>query len=203
MDYSKPLHIESFTQQRFEPKTGLKMLIFLVLVVATVAITGLISDFAALTSESQGIQGADAEQIATFTKYGALIGSFVGAFISIGFIFLVFLVIDKIFKSETRPKSIFAAVLLRAIVIYAIHVVALVIQWIAGLDPLQVSITSLNAFAPDNDALGVINLVTLVSAWLFGVTLHSTMHINKRWSWIFTGIYLVLFIGFPLIFALI
>ncbi|MCS4487102.1 YIP1 family protein [Staphylococcus americanisciuri] len=203
MDYSKLLHIDIFAKQRFEPKVGLKMLVFLLLVVATITITSFTTDFSALISENSTVQGADAEQIATFTKYGAMIGGFVGALISVGFIFLVLFIIDKIFKSETRPKSVFSAVLLRAIVVYAIQLVALIIQWIVGLDSTQVNITSLNAFNPDNEILGVINLVTLVSAWLFGVTLHSTMQIDKRWSWIFTAIYLVLFIGLPLIFALI
>ena len=203
MEYSKPLHIESFAQQRFEPKLGLKMLIFIVLVIATIFVTFMTTDFSALIEESDAIQGADAEQIATFTKYGMIIGVFFGALISVGFTFLVLFVIDKIFKSETRPKSIFAATLLRAIVIYAIGLVVAVIQWIVGLDPTQVSITSLNIFDTGNDTLAIIDITKFISAWLLGVTLHSTMHLNKRWAWIFTAIYLVLFVVLPLIFALI
>ncbi|UXR71517.1 YIP1 family protein [Staphylococcus sp. IVB6240] len=203
MDYSKPLHIESFTKERFEPKVGLKLVIFLIVIALSTVVSAFAVDFSALISEQGSVQGADAEQMAAFSKYGALIGSVIGALFALGFMFLVLFIIDKIFKSETRPKSIFASVLLRAIVIQLIQLVAATIQWIVGLDLMQYSITSLNVFDPGNQALGAISLKTLVSAWLLGVVLHSTMHINKRWSWIITIIYLVLFMGLPLIFALV
>ncbi|AVQ33847.1 hypothetical protein C7J88_06535 [Staphylococcus muscae] len=203
MQFFKPLHIESFEKQRFEPKVGIKFLILLIILAASAAVSAFAIDFNALIAEQSNVQGVDSEQLATYTKYGALIGSVIGALFALGFIFLVLFIIDKIFKSETRPKSIFASVLLRAIVIQVIGLVAMIIQWIVGLDAMQYSITSLNVFDPDNEALKAISLTTLVSAWLFGVTLHSTMHIHKRWSLIFTFIYLLLFIGLPLIFALV
>ncbi|UXR78195.1 MULTISPECIES: YIP1 family protein [unclassified Staphylococcus] len=203
MDFFKPLHIESFEKQRSEPKVGIKFLILLIILAASTVVSGFALDFNALTAEQSNIQGVDSEQLATYTKYFSLIGIVIGALFALGFMFLVLFIIDKISKSETRPKSIFASLLLRVIIIQLIQLVAITIQWIVGIDATQYSITSLNVFDPDNDALRAISLTTLVSAWLFGVTLHSTMHINKRWSLILTFIYLLLFMGLPLIFALI
>ncbi|QLK86822.1 YIP1 family protein [Staphylococcus sp. 17KM0847] len=202
MTFSKPLHIKSFEQQRYEPKILIKLLLFFVLSITTVCITAFSMDYGALLSEETDIalSGVDMEQIETVSRYGAIIFGTLSVWFILLIVVLALFIIGKIFKLKVRVKSIFAAALLSFIVSYAFQLVALIIQRIMGINIMETDITSLNIFDPGNQALGTISLTAFLSAWLFGIILHSTMHLNKRWSWIFVGIYILLFVILPVIF---
>lgn len=72
-----------------------------------------------------------------------------------------------------------------------VALIVLAIQVIVGLDIVNVSITSLNIFDQGNKILGVFNLQTLLSGYLFGLLLYKTCKLSGRVSIIF-GIFLVI-----------
>ncbi|MBI5974458.1 YIP1 family protein [Staphylococcus canis] len=199
MQYSKPLHIESFEQDRNHPKVALKILLVFIISIITAILSMLVTDITQTLIDS-GLSKQQAEQSATIAKYGGAIGAVISVWFTIGLSMLIVFVIAKIFKSDARAKSMFASILRYTIITGIIALIILVIQWIANIDPQQISIDSLNIFDPGNTKLGLIRLTTLISAWLFGVILHSTLHLSKKTSWTFIIIYIILFILIPMLF---
>lgn len=198
-EYSKILHIDSFEQDRDQPKVGLKIL----LVIIIAAISSVLSMFVVDLTQTlidNGLSQSQAEETANIMKYGSVIGGFIGVWVAIGITMLVVFIIGKIFKADVSAKSIFASILRYTIITGIITLIILVIQWIAHIDPQEIAIDSLNIFDPGNMKLGSIRLSTLISAWLFGVILHSTLHLSKKASWIFVIIYIILFMILPLFF---
>lgn len=200
MQYSKPLHIESFEQDRLHPKVALKIVLVIVVTLITALINLIATDWVQFMVD-QGVSETQAQQMAEFNKYFGPIGAFINVWIIIGLMMLIVFVIGKIFKTDARAKSIFAAILRYSIITGIIELIIVLIQWIVGIDVNQIILDSLNIFDPGNTKLGMIRLSTLISAWLFSVMLHSTLHLSKKVSWIFVIIYIILFIVVPFIFV--
>ncbi|MEB6171178.1 YIP1 family protein [Staphylococcus pseudoxylosus] len=198
METSKLPLAQHFSNLRANPKWALKLLIAIVVVVLTTLISNSLTDYDTLFKDS-GLSGQELEQSKAIGQISGLIGGIVGGIIGIGILFVIFLLISKIMKSDASAKSIFSATLSYTVITSVIGLIVIVIQWIAGLSPLDYSLTSLNIFDKGNSFLGVFDLQTLIGAYVFGVMLLGTNRFSKKSALIWSIVYLVIVIGFALI----
>lgn len=198
METSKLPLAQHFSNLRANPKWSLKLLIAIVVVVLTTLISNSLTDYDTLFKDS-GLSGQELEQSKAIGQISGLIGGIVGGIIGIGILFVIFLLISKIMKSDASAKSIFSATLSYTVITSVIGLIVIVIQWIAGLSPLDYSLTSLNIFDKGNSFLGVFDLQTLIGAYVFGVMLLGTNRFSKKSALIWSIVYLVIVIGFALI----
>lgn len=167
----------------------MKLLILIVLAI----ITAFVSYFAtkdSVLSQTNGQMNSGVYLIIT------IITGFFGMLFNAGIVFVIFLVISKIFKSDAKGSSIFSAALSYSIIINAF---SLIIQLLFGLSILEYKLDSLNIFAKGNKFLMALNLTNLLKAFLTGVVYYSTSRLSKKTSIILGIVALVLLVGFGLI----
>lgn len=82
------------------------------------------------------------------------------------------------------------------VILSVVAVVTLLIQWMFGLKLPDINIASLNIFSPGQPQLAAINIQNILTAWLFGVILHSTCHLSKKWSAVLAVIHFIVFFSF-------
>jgi hypothetical protein len=198
MEESNLLFAKHFASLRTKPKWGLKLVLAIVVAILTAVISTFTVDYSKI-SQGTDMSGAQSQQLESMTKIIGLIGGSIGAVIMIGVMFLIFLVIAKIMKSDASAKSIFSATLSFTLITSTVALVVILIQWIAGLSANDYNLTSLNIFDKGNPWLGVFNLQTVLGAYVFGIMLYATNHFSKKAAWIWAIAYLVISVGFGLI----
>lgn len=198
MKHSNLLFAPTLNNYRERPKWLLNMILVIILSVASIWITSITNDLTADLKEA-GLSETEIDQMSTFTTVFAYIGGILAPIIGIAFSFLIFLIISKIMKSDVKASSLFAAATFVKLIITIFNFIVIVIIAIVGLDPVKHSITSLSVFSQSNDYLGVFDLSTLLTAYLFGVVLYATSRFKGKTAVIWTVIYLVVVIGIGLI----
>ena len=198
MEKSNLLFAKHFASLRTNPKWGLKLILAIVVAVLTAVISTFTVDYSKI-SQGTDMSSAQSKQIETMTKIMGLIGGSIGAIIMIGVIFLIFLVIAKIMKSDASGKSIFSATLSYKLITGIVALVVILIQRISGLSANDYNLTSLNIFDKGNPWLGVLDLKIVLGTYVFGIMLYATNRFSKKSSWIWTIAYLVISVGFGLI----
>ncbi len=184
--------VNHFSKLRENPKWLVKLLILIVLAI----ITAFVSYFAtkdSLLSQTNGQMNSGVYLIIT------IITGFFGMLFNAGIVFVIFLVISKIFKSDAKGSSIFSAALSYSIIINAFSLIIIIIQLLFGLSILEYKLDSLNIFAKDNKYLMAISLTNLLKAFLTGVVYYSTSRLSKKTSIILGIVALVLLVGFGII----
>ncbi|MDT0707788.1 YIP1 family protein [Mammaliicoccus sciuri] len=198
MKHSNLLFAPTLNNYRERPKWLLNMILVIILSVASIWITSITNDLTADLKEA-GLSETEINQMSTFTTVFAYIGGILAPIIGIAFSFLIFLIISKIMKSDVKASSLFAAATFVKLITIIFNLIVIVIIAIVGLDPVKYSITSLAVFNQSNDYLGVFDLSTLLTAYLFGVVLYATSRFKGKTAIIWTVIYFVVVIGIGLI----
>lgn len=198
MKHSNLLFAPTLNNYRERPKWLLNMILVIILSVASIWIISITNDLTADLKEA-GLSETEIDQMSTFTTVFAYIGGILAPIIGIAFSFLIFLIISKIMKSDVKASSLFAAATFVKLITTIFNFIVIVIIAIVGLDPVKHSITSLAVFSQSNDYLGVFDLSTLLTAYLFGVVLYATSRFKGKTAVIWTVIYLVVVIGIGLI----
>lgn len=114
--------VNHFSKLRENPKWLVKLLILIVLAI----ITAFVSYFAtkdSVLSQFNGQMNSGVYLIMT------LITSFFGMLFNAGIVFVIFLVISKIFKSDAKGSSIFSAALSYSIIINAFSLIIIIINY--------------------------------------------------------------------------
>lgn len=189
MNDSKLPFAFQFSKLKDNPKWFLKLLFMVILSIITAFISSQIIDF---TKQFKDV-GMSGEQLESFGKIiviGTYLNSIIGTILSTTFLFVVFLIISKIMKSQVRSLSIFSAALLFMLINSVITIIVLLIQWITNLNPVDYTITSLNIFDKGNKFLAIFNVQTLVKTYLFGLILHTVCSFSKKNSIVWSIIYL-------------
>ncbi|MCO4356092.1 hypothetical protein BU586_10360 [Staphylococcus agnetis] len=191
MNHSNLLHINAFEKLRSQPKLLQNFLLLIALSITLGVITPIITDLVAPLKE-QGISQSQIDGMMSFMTIltGASI-PFVYLFRWILY-FVIVLTIAKIAKSDVSVKSIWASTLLMLVILAVISVVIMLIQWMFGLQLPDINIASLNIFSPGQPQLGAINIQNILTAWLFGVILHSTCHLSKKWSAVLAVVHFII-----------
>lgn len=195
MNNSNLLHIDAFEKKRHHSKLLLNLLLFIVLSIILGIITPFITDLAAPFKE-QGLPKEQIDNMMSFMPILTSIGVPFGNLLSWIIYFVIVLIIAKITKSDVSVKSIWASTLLMFVILSVITIIAMLIQWMFGLQLPDIDITSLNIFSPGQHQLGAINLQNILTSWLLGVIFHSTCHLDKKWSAFLATIHFIVVFSF-------
>ncbi|WP_412518341.1 YIP1 family protein [Staphylococcus simulans] len=192
MENSNLLLGNTFSKFRERPKWILNLIIWIVVVIGSLWLTFTFSDWTEVLKQTNpDVNQAQVEQAKSFMGPITIIAGFFTQMFYLLAAFLIVWAIARIFKSDVKKKSIFAGTLFALLISSIVALIVLAIQVIVGLDIVNVSITSLNIFDQGNKILGVFNLQTLLSGYLFGLLLYKTCKLSGRVSIIF-GILLVI-----------
>lgn len=204
MENSNLLLGDAFSKFRTRPKWALNLIIWIVIVIGSLWLTFAFGNWEETMKKSNpNITQQQIEQAQSFMGPVTIIG---GLFTQLFYLLISFLIvwaIARIFKSDVKKKSIFAGTLFALLISSLVALIVLAIQAMVGLDIVNVSITSLNVFNPDNKVLGVFNLQTLLSGYLFSLLLYKTCKLSGKVSIIFGVALVVISIGFGLVGALV
>lgn len=200
MENSNLLLGDAFSKFRTRPKWALNLIIWIVIVIGSLWLTFAFGNWEETMKKSNpNITQQQIEQAQSFMGPVTIIG---GLFTQLFYLLISFLIvwaIARIFKSDVKKKSIFAGTLFALLISSLVALIVLAIQAMVGLDIVNVSITSLNVFNPDNKVLGVFNLQTLLSGYLFSLLLYKTCKLSGKVSIIFGVALVVISIGFGLV----
>lgn len=192
MEKSKLLLGDAFSKFRERPKWALNLIIWIVVVIGSLWLTFAFSDWTEIMKQTNpNMSQTQIEQARSFMGPVTVIGGLFSQLFYLLIAFLIVWAIARIFKSDVKKKSIFAGTLFALLISSLVALIVLVIQVIVGLDIVKISITSLNIFDPGNKVLGVFNLQTLLSGYLFSLLLYKTCKLSGKVSIIF-GIALVI-----------
>lgn len=197
MEHSNLILGSTFSKFREQPKWVLNLIIWIIIVVASVWLS---FSFSNITEQiTQKNPNADMDQVKAILGPVQIISGIVGTLFTLLFSWLIVLAIARIFKSDVRKRSIFAGTLFALLISSSIALVVILIQIIVGLDLIQYKITSLNIFDKGNKILGAFDLQTFISGYLFTLLLYKTCRLSGKVSIIFGVVFVVLSIVFPLI----
>ncbi|RIN74184.1 YIP1 family protein [Staphylococcus simulans] len=192
MENSNLLLGDAFSKFRERPKWALNLIIWIVVVIGSLWLTFAFSDWTEIMKQTNpNMSQAQIEQARSFMGPVTVIGGLFSQLFYLLIAFLIVWAIARIFKSDVKKKSIFAGTLFALLISSLVALIVLAIQVIVGLDIVKISITSLNIFDPGNKVLGVFNLQTLLSGYLFSLLLYKTCKLSGKVSIIF-GIALVI-----------
>ncbi|MBF0841176.1 YIP1 family protein [Staphylococcus lentus] len=192
--------LNHFSKLRENPKWIVKLIIFTILSFISLLLTNYITDNTEILKKA----GLDSSQIEQQNEMdiGTLIGQTVGGVIfGLLIIFLIFLIISKIMKSDARAIHIFSASISYLIITTAFSIIVYGIQALFGLTLPDTQIDSLNVFDKGNQYLSVFNLSGLLSAYLIFAVYYGTSKLSKKVSIIWAIVALIVTIGFGLISA--
>ena len=198
MKESNLLFAKHFASLRTKPKWTLKFILAVLIAVLTAVVSMLTIDYSKISQETD-MSGDQLKQIESVTKIIGIITGSIGAVIMIGVMFIIFLIISKIMKSDASTKSIFSATLSYILITTIVALVVILIQWIAGLSTNDYNLTSLNIFDKGNPWLSAFNLQSVLGAYVFGIMLYATNHITKKATWTWAIAYLIISVGFGLL----
>ncbi|MDT3894768.1 hypothetical protein RPN58_08625, partial [Staphylococcus arlettae] len=97
------------------------------------------------------IEGIDQDLLLLITRMFSTITGAFSTIISILFIFILSLIVTKIFKTEPRVKSLFSGSISLVLIINIVTLIVVIIQFLFGLNPEKYNILSLNIFNPGNE----------------------------------------------------
>ncbi|WP_416349927.1 YIP1 family protein [Mammaliicoccus lentus] len=192
--------VNHFSKLRENPKWIVKLIIFTILSFISLLFTNYITDNTEILKKA----GLDSSQIEQQNEMdiGTLIGQTVGGVIfGLLIIFLIFLIVSKIMKSDARAIHIFSASISYLIITTAFSIIVYGIQALFGLTLPDTQIDSLNVFDKGNQYLSVFNLSSLLSAYLIFAVYYGTSKLSKKASIIWAIVALIVTIGLGLISA--
>lgn len=192
--------VNHFSKLRENPKWIVKLIIFTILSFISLLLTNYITDNTEILKKA----GLDSSQIEQQNEMdiGTLIGQTVGGVIfGLLIIFLIFLIVSKIMKSDARAIHIFSASISYLIITTAFSIIVYGIQALFGLTLPDTQIDSLNVFDKGNQYLSVFNLSSLLSAYLIFAVYYGTSKLSKKASIIWAIVALIVTIGLGLISA--
>ena len=181
--------VNHFNKLRHQPKWILKSIIVIVLAIISAFITYNTSNE---LLDNQSIANSQMDE--NMLRMTTTIGAFIGTIFSV-VVFLIFLVISKIFKSDAKASSLFSAALSYSIIILGFTIIISLIQIVFGLKITDYKLDSLNIFSKDNKTLMAFSLTNLLKAFLTGVVYYSTSRLSKKTSMILGIIALIILIG--------
>ncbi|MDY5061027.1 YIP1 family protein [Staphylococcus simulans] len=200
MENSKLLLGDAFSKFRERPKWALNLIIWIVVVIGSLWLTFAFSDWTEIMKQTNpNMSQTQIEQARSFMGPVTVIGGLFSQLFYLLIAFLIVWAIARIFKSDVKKKSIFAGTLFALLISSLVALIVLAIQVIVGLDIVKISITSLNIFDPGNKVLGVFNLQTLLSGYLFSLLLYKTCKLSGKVSIIFGIVLVIISIVFGLI----
>lgn len=180
--------VNHFNKLRHQPKWILKSIIVIVLAIISAFITYNTSNE---LLDNQSIANSQMDE--NMFRMSTTIGAFIGTIFSVVVVFLIFLIISKIFKSDAKASSLFSAALSYSIIILA--TIISLIQIVFGLKITDYKLDSLNIFSKDNKTLMAFSLTNLLKAFLTGVVYYSTSRLSKKASVILGIVALIILIG--------
>ena len=182
--------VNHFNKLRHQPKWILKSIIVIVLAIISAFITYNTSNE---LLDNQSIANSQMDE--NMLRMTTTIGAFIGTIFSVVVVFLIFLIISKIFKSDAKASSLFSAALSYSIIILGFTTIISLIQIVFGLKVTDYKLDSLNIFSKDNKTLMAFSLTNLLKAFLTGVVYYSTSRLSKKASVILGIVALIILIG--------
>ncbi|MBO1198231.1 YIP1 family protein [Staphylococcus simiae] len=190
MEESKLPFVEHFYKLRTQPKWLIKLI--------SLFIIGIISGFVAYKNIPMDsitkIEGVSSDQQQSIYMMSTIVGGAFGTVLSAIVVFVIFLIMSKILKSDVGALSLFSAAFSYSIIIAIYGLIVNLITLIAGINPLDTRIDSLNIFSKGNVLLSTINLEVILKALLTGIVYFATSRLSKRTSIILAIVALILLI---------
>ena len=115
--------VNHFNKLRYQPKWILKSIIVIVLAIISAFITYNTSNE---LLDNQSIANSQMDE--NMFRMSTTIGAFIGTIFSVVVVFLIFLIISKIFKSDAKASSLFSATLSYSIIILGFTTIISLIQ---------------------------------------------------------------------------
>ncbi|WP_367121208.1 YIP1 family protein [Staphylococcus capitis] len=172
--------VNHFSKLRENPKWLVKLLILIVLGFLTKLVQIKITDQA----EFFKLKGVDSSNLSKMNFdqniWMQLLGVIPGIIFNIAIVFIIFLIISKIMKSNVKGKSLLSASLSYCIIVNVFSLAILCIQALFGLHIPTYQLDSLNIFNPGNVYLAAFSLTNLLSAFIVGIVLYATSHLSKK-----------------------
>ncbi|EJY94958.1 hypothetical protein [Staphylococcus arlettae] len=158
-----------------------------------------------LTDEKSldSIEGIDQDLLLLITRMFSTITGAFSTIISILFIFILSLIVTKIFKTEPRVKSLFSGSISLVLIINIVTLIVVIIQFLFGLNPEKYNILSLNIFNPGNEILGAFDFKLIIQSYLFMLLLHATGKLSIKYAAIISIVLFIFLLTLNLIGALI
>ncbi|MES3702735.1 hypothetical protein ABFV70_03935 [Staphylococcus arlettae] len=149
------------------------------------------------------IEGINQDTLLVLTRtFSTIMGAF-SAIISILFIFILSLIVTKIFKTEPRVKSLFSGSISLVLVINIVTLIVVIIQFFFRLNPEKYNILSLNIFNAGNEILGAFDFKLIIQSYLFMLLLHATGKLSLNYAAIISIVLFIFLLTLNLIGALI
>ncbi|WP_240507201.1 hypothetical protein [Staphylococcus cornubiensis] len=178
----------SFYRKRASTKWGFNLLIAIMFAMLSALLSSQL-----LTNEKSlnSIEGIDQNTLFLMIRIFSTIAGGISAIISTLVIFVLSLMFTKIFKTKPRVKSLFSGSILLVLIVNTVTLIAIIIQFLFGLNPKDYNILSLNIFNRGNDILGAFDFKLIIQSYLFILLLNATGKLSIKIS---TVVSLILFI---------
>ncbi|UXV54449.1 hypothetical protein [Staphylococcus aureus] len=200
MDKNKWPFFYNFYKKRSSTKWGFNLLIAIMFAMLSALLSSqLLTDEKSLDS----IEGVDQDTLLLITRIFSTITGGISALVSILVIFIISVIVTKIFKTEPRTKSLFAGSILLVLIINIVTLIVVIIQFLFGLNPESYNILSLNIFNAGNEILGAFDFKLIIQSYLFMLLLNATGKLSIKLSTIVSIILFVFLLSLNLIGALI
>lgn len=200
MDKSKWPFFYNFYKKRSSTKWGFNLLIAIMFAMLSALLSSqLLTDEKSLDS----IEGIDQDLLLLITRMFSTITGAFSTIISILFIFILSLIVTKIFKTEPRVKSLFSGSISLVLIINIVTLIVVIIQFLFGLNPEKYNILSLNIFNPGNEILGAFDFKLIIQSYLFMLLLHATGKLSLNYAAIISIVLFIFLLTLNLIGALI
>ncbi|MEX6125575.1 hypothetical protein ACU40P_07355 [Staphylococcus arlettae] len=200
MDKSKWPFFYNFYKKRSSTKWGFNLLIAIMFAMLSALLSSqLLTDEKSLDS----IEGIDQDLLLLITRMFSTITGAFSTIISILFIFILSLIVTKIFKTEPRVKSLFSGSISLVLIINIVTLIVVIIQFLFGLNPEKYNILSLNIFNPGNEILGAFDFKLIIQSYLFMLLLHATGKLSIKYAAIISIVLFIFLLTLNLIGALI
>lgn len=169
----------NFYKKRTSPKWGFNLFIAIVFSMISAVF---LSQIEPRTSSINSVEGISKDTMEMLIRlFVAIFGGF-SSIISVLLIFILSLIVTKIFKSNPRTKSLFSGSILLVLIINIITLIITMIQFGFSLSPEKYNILSLNIFNPGNEILGSFDLKLVIQSYLFTLLLHCSGKLSMKKS---------------------
>lgn len=169
----------NFYKKRTSPKWGFNLFIAIVFSMISAVF---LSQIEPRTSSINSVEGISKDTMEMLIRlFVAIFGGF-SSIISVLLIFILSLIVTKIFKSNPRTKSLFSGSILLVLIINIITLIITMIQFGFSLSPEKYNILSLNIFNPGNEILGSFDLKLVIQSYLFTLLLHCSGKLSIKKS---------------------
>ena len=169
----------NFYKKRTSPKWGFNLFIAIVFSMISAVF---LSQIEPRTSSINSVEGISKDTMEMLIRlFVAIFGGF-SSIISVLLIFILSLIVTKIFNSNPRTKSLFSGSILLVLIINIITLIITMIQFGFSLSPEKYNILSLNIFNPGNEILGSFDLKLVIQSYLFTLLLHCSGKLSMKKS---------------------